>query len=52
MQKTQDPREKAFLVGVEFTRVQTALRVEESLSELALLAETARPAVSVKQRND
>jgi GTP-binding protein HflX len=45
MHDTQDPREKAFLVGVEFTRVQTALRVEESLSELALLAETAGLAV-------
>jgi GTP-binding protein HflX len=45
MHETQDPREKAFLVGVEFTRVQTALRVEESLDELAQLAETAGLAV-------
>jgi len=45
MHETQDPREKAFLVGVEFTRVQTALRVEESLGELAQLAETAGLAV-------
>jgi GTP-binding protein HflX len=45
MHESQDPREKAFLVGVEFTRVQTALRVDESLVELALLAETAGLAV-------
>ncbi len=41
MHETQDPQERAFLVGVEFTRVQTSLTVEESLAELARLADTA-----------
>ncbi|HUS93985.1 MAG TPA: GTPase HflX [Patescibacteria group bacterium] len=45
MHETQDPREKAFLVGVEFTRVQAPLTVEESLGELARLADTAGLAV-------
>jgi GTPase len=40
-QPTRPPREKAFLVGVDLHNNQTLLSVEDSLSELALLADTA-----------
>ena len=38
---TQPPREKAFLVGVDLYKSERLLTVEDSLSELALLADTA-----------
>ena len=38
---TQPPREKAFLVGVDLYKKERLLTVEDSLSELALLADTA-----------
>ncbi len=38
---TQAPRERAFLVGLEVRGAQTLLGVEDSLTELALLADTA-----------
>jgi GTP-binding protein HflX len=38
---TQPPKEKAFLVGVDIRSSQGALGLEDSLSELALLADTA-----------
>ncbi len=40
-QPTQLPRERAFLVGVEIHRQKHILSLEDSLSELALLADTA-----------
>jgi GTPase len=40
-QSTRLPREKAFLVGVDLFKTQRLLSVEDSLSELALLADTA-----------
>lgn len=41
MHNTIEPRERAFLVGAELKRERPLLPVEESLKELALLAETA-----------
>lgn len=38
---TQPPKEKAFLVGVDFYKKQRLLSVEDSLTELALLSDTA-----------
>ncbi len=38
---TQQPREKAFLVGVEISGDEHLLSLEDSLTELALLGETA-----------
>src|SRR5512137_1209116 len=38
---TAPPRERAFMVGVEITGRQQLLTLDESLNELALLAETA-----------
>ncbi len=38
---TRPPREKAFLVGVEFRNEPGLLQLDDSLDELALLAETA-----------
>lgn len=38
---TQPPREKAFLVGVDIYKRQRLLSVEDSLTELALLSDTA-----------
>jgi GTP-binding protein HflX len=38
---TQAPREKAFLVGVDLRAGDKLLSLEESLAELALLADTA-----------
>ncbi len=38
---TTPPREKAFLVGVELYQQKTHLALEDSLSELALLADTS-----------
>ena len=40
-QPTTAPREKAFLVGVELFHQKTFLALEDSLSELALLADTS-----------
>lgn len=40
-QPTQPPRERAFLVGVELYRQKHILSLEDSLTELALLADTA-----------
>ena len=40
-QPTIAPREKAFLVGVELFHQKTFLTLEDSLSELALLADTS-----------
>lgn len=40
-QPTTPPRERAFLVGVDIYGKQTILPLEDSLSELALLADTA-----------
>jgi len=40
-QPTTPPREKAFLVGVELYQQKTHLALEDSLSELALLADTS-----------
>ncbi len=40
-QPTRRPREKAFLVAVDFTARKQLLTVNDSLSELALLADTA-----------
>jgi len=40
-QPTQAPRERAFLVGVEIYRHRHSLPLEDSLAELALLADTA-----------
>ncbi len=42
---TQLPKERAFLVGVEFTNQKSLLSLEDSLDELTLLAETAGLAV-------
>jgi GTP-binding protein HflX len=39
--ETQAPRERALLVGVELSRQGTHLPLEDSLAELALLADTA-----------
>jgi GTP-binding protein HflX len=39
--RTQPPKEKAFLVGVDIFKNQRLLSVEDSLAELALLANTA-----------
>jgi GTP-binding protein HflX len=39
--RTQSPEERAFLVGVEINNKRSLLSVEDSLKELALLAETA-----------
>jgi GTP-binding protein HflX len=41
IQNTTDPTERAFLVGVDLRQEEDLLSVEDSLSELALLAETA-----------
>lgn len=41
MQSIEPPQERAFLVGVEFVRDEQLLPVDESLAELARLAETA-----------
>jgi GTPase len=41
LHETRAPRERAFLMGVELRRTRPALRVEESLDELARLADTA-----------
>ncbi len=38
---TQPPREKAFLVGVEFYQDDNLLTIDDSLEELSLLADTA-----------
>jgi GTP-binding protein HflX len=38
---TQPPKERAFMVGVELTGQTNTLSLDDSLSELALLAETA-----------
>ncbi|HEY9077266.1 MAG TPA: GTPase HflX [Anaerolineaceae bacterium] len=38
---TNPPKERAFLVGVELTRQKDLLSLEDSLTELALLADTA-----------
>jgi len=38
---TERPRERAFLVGVEFHRQENLLSLDDSLSELTLLADTA-----------
>ena len=40
-QFTAAPRERAFLVGVEIYRQEGLLSLDDSLNELALLAETA-----------
>jgi GTP-binding protein HflX len=40
-QPTQPPRERAFLAGVELYRQKHILSLEDSLAELALLADTA-----------
>jgi GTP-binding protein HflX len=40
-QPTQPPRERAFLVGVEIHQQKNNLSLEDSLTELALLADTA-----------
>lgn len=40
-ESTRPPREKAFLVGVELRKQPSLLTLEDSLAELALLAETA-----------
>jgi GTP-binding protein HflX len=40
-QPTTPPRERAFLVGVEFKGQKALLALEDSLTELALLADTA-----------
>ncbi len=40
-QKTAAPRERAFLVGVEIFGQENILSIDDSLDELALLAETA-----------
>ncbi|NMC79665.1 MAG: GTPase HflX, partial [Chloroflexi bacterium] len=40
-EKTRPPREKAFLVGVELKSQSTLFSLDDSLAELALLAETA-----------
>ncbi len=40
-QSTLPPRERAFLIGVELRGEPTLLSLEDSLAELALLAETA-----------
>jgi GTP-binding protein HflX len=37
---TQPPRERAFLVGVEMRSQPSLLAIEDSLAELALLADT------------
>jgi GTP-binding conserved hypothetical protein len=39
--ETRPPRERAFLVGVELTSSRSAWKAEDSLQELALLADTA-----------
>ena len=39
--QTQPPREKAFLVGVSIDKNHVFLRIQESLDELAFLAQTA-----------
>ena len=39
--ETRPPRERAFLVGVELTGGRSAWKAEDSLQELALLADTA-----------
>ena len=41
MHFVEGPQERAFLVGVEFVRGEHLLSVDESLAELARLAETA-----------
>jgi GTP-binding protein HflX len=41
LQKTTPPREKAFLVGVEIFKNKSLLTLEDSLTELALLADTS-----------
>lgn len=41
LEKTRNPAEKAFLVGVELSGEKSNLPLEESLIELALLADTA-----------
>ena len=38
---TRQPRERAFLVGVELRSEPSLLTLEDSLRELALLADTA-----------
>ena len=45
-QPTIAPREKAFLVGVDLYKQKTFLPLEDSLSELALLADTSGLEVS------
>ncbi len=40
-EKTRPPREKAFLVGVELKSQSTLFSLDDSLAELALLADTA-----------
>ena len=40
-QPTQPPRERAFLVGVEIYQQKHNLSLEDSLTELALLSDTA-----------
>ena len=40
-QPTQAPRERAFLVGVDIYQKKQQLTLEDSLTELALLADTA-----------
>jgi len=42
---TAPPRERAFMVGTELTDSESLLTVEESLDELARLADTAGIAV-------
>lgn len=41
MNQSEDSRERAFLVGAEVKRSRPLLKVEDSLAELALLADTA-----------
>jgi GTPase len=41
LQSTNPPRERAFLVGVELFKEKTFLTMEDSLEELALLADTS-----------
>jgi len=40
-QPTESPRERAFLVGIETKKQESLLSLEDSLTELALLADTA-----------
>jgi GTPase len=40
-EQTQSPRERAFLVGVDIQKQKKVLSMEDSLAELALLADTA-----------